>query len=58
MEKKIGRIKDETTGISQKEEKKDKTSKIGVKNKKIRGTFKITKRPKKRENRRRKSSNT
>lgn len=40
---KIGGIKDKATGISQKEERKDKISKIGMKNKKIRGTFKITK---------------
>lgn len=45
----VGRIKDKATGISQKAEEKDKICRIGMKNKRIRGTFLITKRPKKRE---------
>lgn len=56
--KTVGKIKDKVTGISQKVEEKAKTCKIGIKNEKIRGTFQITQRPKKRENRRRKSLNT
>lgn len=56
MEEQNQKDQSEATAISQKV--KDKTCKIGVKNKKIRGTLQITKRPKKRGIRKRKSSNT